>query len=66
MKLTTVNCNLKDCIFFTQDPAKPFVNFCKYPDILLYKSYKRCPVYRMDWEKKMKAIKSVKKPSPAS
>ena len=61
MKLTSVNCNLRDCIFFQEDPSKPYIIYCKYPDIMLYKNHKRCPVYRMDWEKKMKNIQTLKK-----
>ncbi|MBN1899922.1 hypothetical protein JW926_01190 [Candidatus Sumerlaeota bacterium] len=61
--LTKVNCNLKDCIYYEPNPDHFSMAFCKHPDILLHKTNRRCPLYRMNWAKKMEGLNQLVKQS---
>ena len=51
--LTKVNCSLVDCVFYEPNSHAAL---CKHPDVLLHKTDKRCPLYRMNWAKKMEDV----------
>lgn len=50
--LTPVKCKLKDCVFYREHPEKGEV-FCAHPEINFHKNNFRCPLYQLDWTKKM-------------
>jgi hypothetical protein len=60
-KLTKVNCNLKDCIYYEPNSNYTFMALCKHPDVLLHKTDKRCPLYRVNWVKKMEVLSQISK-----
>ena len=52
MTFTKVGCKLSDCIYYKKSETRPGVVYCKHPDVVLYRTDKRCPLYRVDWTKK--------------
>lgn len=54
-----VNCSLRDCIFYHESPSHPGEVFCKHPDVDLNRGGRRCPLYQMDWAKKIDAAESM-------
>lgn len=51
--MVRMQCILTDCVYFKEFPDKPGVTFCAHKDIMLHLSNSTCPLYRMDWAKKM-------------
>lgn len=51
-KLTPVECHLKDCTYYVPPEKKGELPLCRHRDISLSHDLKRCPLYRLDWEKK--------------
>jgi len=62
-KLTKVECRLTDCIYYVEKPGEPGVSYCKHPEIAFYKTNHRCPLYRLDWLKKMESLEGSNKPT---
>lgn len=62
--LTEINCLLCDCIFY-HDAGKPDKALCSHKDAHRYiHTEPPCPIYRLDWQKKMASAKIPFKPSP--
>ncbi|GAB4317082.1 MAG: hypothetical protein Kow0059_09960 [Candidatus Sumerlaeia bacterium] len=47
-------CRLSDCLFF-EGPieGRPGYCLCSHPDKQLYLQKPTCPLYRLDWQKRM-------------
>ena len=52
-KTLLVVCELSDCVYYNPYPKSPQKCLCSHPDKAGYPS-DPCPLYRMDWQKKMK------------
>ena len=59
--LTRVKCHLTDCIYYAEKPGEPGVSYCKHADVLLHKDNLHCPLYRVDWAKKLEAAEWLNK-----
>ncbi len=51
-----VYCELKDCVYYRPEPASASQCRCVHPDKAAYNKTVHCPLYRMDWQKKLKSI----------
>ncbi|HQH11710.1 MAG TPA: hypothetical protein PLS31_04695 [Candidatus Sumerlaeota bacterium] len=60
-----VECHFNDCVYFNQSPNSPGEVYCSHKEIELQLqlsryNLKNCPLYRMDWAKKMGIAQSMK------
>ncbi len=53
-KLTPVNCKMKDCVYYyeREENGQKRV-YCKHPDKDITSETYGCPLYRLDWTKKI-------------
>ena len=62
--LTEIECRLKDCIFY-HSAAAGSKALCNHKDIPLYVHRDPpCPLYRLDWQKKMIASQQLYRSPP--
>ncbi len=59
-----VYCVLSDCVSYRPEPSNPRKCRCVHPEKSHYLNREICPLYRMDWQKKMKQMQS-SSPPPA-
>lgn len=63
--LTEIRCQLSDCIFYQTAAANAEKALCSHKDARRYiHSEPPCPLYRLDWQKKMNASQHLFKPAP--
>lgn len=63
--LTEIRCQLSDCIFYQAHDRNPEKALCSHKDAVRYvHSDPPCPLYRLDWQKKMNASQHLFKPAP--
>lgn len=55
-RLHGVICSLSDCMYYVKLPNQPNRVFCKHPEIHTNPPGRRCPFYRMDWQKKAEEL----------
>lgn len=54
-KLTRVECSMDDCLYYVEkEEAGMTLTYCKHPDRNISKDNYGCPLYRMDWAKRVK------------
>lgn len=53
--VTVVFCDLKDCFYYRPEPDQPRKCRCAHPDKPRHLDQSVCPLYKMDWQKKLKA-----------
>ncbi len=51
-KLWRVACTFKDCLYYRENERSDKLTLCSHPDKGKNKNKLRCPLYRLDWEKK--------------
>lgn len=55
-KLTEIACSLSDCLYFRCPAKTPSKALCSHQDASRYVLKEPpCPLYRLDWQRKMKA-----------
>lgn len=59
-----VYCSLRDCLYYTPDPATTAKCHCIHPDKSHYMANATCPLYRMDWKKKAVDANAPKRMKP--
>ena len=55
-----VNCNAKECAFYHYDEKTGNV-YCTHPEKRYYLKSHPCPLFRIDWQEKMKQLEIVEK-----
>jgi len=58
---TVVYCDLADCFYYTPEPETPRKCRCTHPDKATVMEKSKCPLYRMDWQKKASVLNPPKK-----
>jgi len=51
--LTEIDCQLGDCLYFRTDEDRPGAVFCAHADRARNPQTQPCPLYRLDWQRKM-------------
>lgn len=54
-----VECRLSDCLHFQADPERRGFALCQHPDKCNYLAARPCPLYRLDWQKKVASAQSI-------
>ena len=65
-----VFCTQSDCLYYAPEPSNAAQCQCSHTDKKHHMDAGRCPLYRMDWQKKLKGagsgIPTHAKPSPGA
>ena len=56
--MISVECTLKDCIFYHTDPEQPGIVYCKHQDKPHHMQNDPCPLYRLNWQQRSKGAAS--------
>ncbi len=59
-RMTPVRCKLSECMFYKQVGHGPDNVYCSHPDRPRYASNSNCPLFRLDWERKMDSLRHIK------
>jgi hypothetical protein len=59
-----VQCNIKDCLHYVAGQGNTCATFCSHPDKINYMNLngRPCPLYRLDWQRKIVGAQHVKRP----
>lgn len=49
---TVVYCDLSDCFYYSPEPDFPRKCRCQHPDKRTVMEMAKCPLYRLDWQKR--------------
>lgn len=56
-----VHCKLADCCYYEQDSEDPNIVWCKHPDKEMHILAEPCPLYIVDWKKRVKLMEERKR-----
>ncbi len=59
-RMTPVRCKLSECMFYKQMGSNPDNVYCTSPDKPHFLTNNNCPLFRLDWERKMRGLRQVK------
>ena len=60
-RFTLVYCELRDCVSYRPETGQVRKCRCVHPDKPHHMSQLTCPLYRLDWQKQMKALQETEK-----
>ena len=59
-RMTPVRCKLSECMFYKQVGSSRDNVYCTSQDKPHFLSNNNCPLFRLDWERKMSDLRQVK------
>ena len=62
---TVVYCDLSDCFYYSPEPGFPRKCRCLHPDKPTVINMVKCPLYRLDWQKRAPSLNPPKEANTA-